>query len=53
MGEINNHVKEVMGIQPQPKPSVNPLNWNWTAIITWSVMSFIGFNVLKFLINLI
>jgi len=35
MREINEHLKEVMKIKPQPKPSSNPKNWNWTAILTW------------------
>jgi hypothetical protein len=54
MREINDHMKQVMGIQnKQPKPSFNPKNWNWTAIITWTVIGFIAYNIFKFLINLI
>lgn len=53
MREVNDHVKEVMGIKQQPKPSSNPKNWNWAAIITWSAMSIIGFKILQSLVNLI
>ena len=57
MRQINNHMKDVVGIEPiksqQPKPSFNPKNWNWTAIIVWAILFYIGFNIIKFLINLI
>jgi gentisate 1,2-dioxygenase len=54
MRQINDHMKQVMGIQDkQPKPSFNPLKWNWTAIITWTVIGFISYNIFKFIINLI
>jgi hypothetical protein len=53
MREINDHMKQVMGIPKQPKPSFNPKNWNWIAIITWTVIGFITYNIFKFLINLI
>ena len=54
MREINDHMKQVMGIQDkQPKPSFNPKNWNWTAIITWSVMGTIAASLVNLLINLI
>jgi hypothetical protein len=53
MRQINDHMKQVMGIQKQPKPSFNPLKWNWTFIITWSVLGFVAYNIFKFLINLI
>ena len=32
------------------KPSSNPLNWNWTAIITWACISYISWHAGKFLI---
>jgi hypothetical protein len=53
MREINDHMKQVMGIPKQPKPSFNPKNWNWTAIIIWLLIGFIAYNIFKFLINLI
>ena len=53
MRKLNNHIKEVMGIKEQPKPSANPKNWNWTAIITWSVMGTIAASLVNLLINLI
>ena len=53
MAQINDHMKQVMGIEQQPKLSGNPKNWNWTAIITWAILSYIGFNIGEFLINLI
>ena len=53
MRQLNNHIKEVMGIKEQPKPSANPKNWNWTAIITWSVMGTIAASLANLLINLI
>jgi hypothetical protein len=49
MRQINDHMKEVMGIKKQPKPSLNPKNWNWVAIITWSVI----LTVVALLVNLI
>ena len=49
MRQINNHMKEVMGIKKQSKPSPNPLKWNWVAIITWSVI----LTVVALLVNLI
>ena len=53
MRQINNHIKEVMGIKEQPKPSPNPKNWNWTAIIAWTVIGIITYNIFNFLFNLI
>lgn len=56
MRQINDHMKDVMDIKPnkqQPKPSNNPLKWNWTAIGTWSVIIFIAYKIFKFLFNLI
>lgn len=57
MREVNNHIKEIIGVKEtkpqQPKPSFNPLKWNWTAIITWSAIGFITYTIFKFLINLI
>lgn len=44
------------GVKPkpkQPKPSFNPLKWNWTAIVTWTVIGVITFNLFKYLFNLI
>lgn len=46
-------MKQVMGIEQQPKPSGNPKNWNWTAIIVWTILFYTGFNIIKFLINLL
>lgn len=42
-----------MGIKEQPKPSTNPKNWNWTAIITWSVIGIIAYQLIKIIYNLI
>lgn len=53
MAQINDHMKQVMGIKQQPKPSGNPKNWNWTAIITWVILFCIGFSIGEFLINLV
>jgi hypothetical protein len=53
MRHINDHMKEVMGIKEQPKPSANPKNWNWSAIITWSIICYISYTILKGLYNLI
>ena len=58
MRQINDHMKDVIGIEPvqkpqQPKPSSNPLKWNWVAIGTWSVIIFFAYKIFKFLINLI
>lgn len=53
MRQLNNHIKEVMGIKEQPKPSANPKNWNWTAIIAWSVMGTVAASLATLLINLI
>ena len=57
MRQINNHMKDVVGIEPiksqQPKPSLNPLKWNWVAIGTWSVLIFFGYKIFKFIYNLI
>jgi hypothetical protein len=46
-------MKEVMGIKEQPKPSSNPKNWNWTAIITWAVIGIIAYIIFKTIYNLI
>lgn len=53
MRQLNNHIKEVMGIKEQPKPFANPKNWNWTAIIAWSVMGTVAASLATLLINLI
>jgi hypothetical protein len=57
MRQINDHMKDEIGIEPtklqQPKPSTNPLKWNWTAIGTWSVIILITYKLLKGLYNLI
>jgi hypothetical protein len=33
--------------------SNNPLAWNWTAIIAWSVIGYIAYNIFKFLLSVI
>lgn len=57
MRQINDHMKDVIGLEPkkpeQPKPSGNPLKWNWTAIITWTVIGIVAYNIFKALYNLI
>ena len=53
MKEVNDHMKQVMGIKEQPKPSFNPLKWNWTAIIAWTVIAIIAYNIFKVPYNLI
>ena len=54
MRQINDHMKQVMGIpDKQPKPSFNPKNWNWTAIIVWTAITIIAYNIFKSLYNLI
>jgi hypothetical protein len=57
MRQINDNMKDVVGIEStksqQPKPSLNPLKWNWVAIGTWSVIIFITYKLLKGLYNLI
>lgn len=53
MRQINNHMKQVMGIKEQPKPSPNPKNWNWTAIIAWAVIGTVAYSIFNFLFNLI
>ena len=57
MREVNDHIKEVIGVKEtkpqQPKPSFDPLKWNWTAIITWTVIIIIAYNIFKSLYNLI
>ncbi len=57
MRQINDHMKDVVGIKPkkleQPKSSPNPLKWNWLAIGTWSVIIFFAYKIFKFLTNLI
>ena len=42
-----------LGIKEQPKPSSNPKNWNWTAIIAWSVLGTVAASLATLLINLI
>ena len=37
----------------RPAPVRTPLDWNWTAIIAWSVMLFVAFNILVLLYHLI
>ncbi len=34
------------------KPSRNPLNWNWTAIITWAILCYVGWQICKFIVKL-
>ena len=47
-------MKQVIGIpDKQPKPSFNPLKWNWTAIIVWTAIIIIAYNIFKSLYNLI
>lgn len=57
MRQINDHMKDVIGLEPkktqQPKPSFNPLKWNWTAIITWTAMGIVAYHIFKALYNLI
>jgi len=53
MREINDHMKQVIGIPKHPKPSFNPKNWNWTLIITWTVIVIIACNIFKAIYNLI
>ena len=53
MRELNNHIKEVIGVKEQPKSSPNPKNWNWVAIITWSVIFTIAYHLMKIIYNLI
>ena len=54
MREVNDHVKEVMGIKDkQPKPSSNPKNWNWTTIIAWSIILTAAASLINLIINLI
>lgn len=54
MRQINDHMKQVIGIpDKQPKPSFNPLKWNWTAIIVWTAIIIIAYNIFKSLYNLI
>ena len=54
MRQINDHIKQVMGIpDKQPKPSFNPLKWNWTAIIVWTAIIIIAYNIFIFFFNLI
>jgi len=42
-----------LGSKEQPKPSANPKNWNWTAIIAWSVLGTVAASLATLLINLI
>ena len=42
-----------LGSKEQTKPSSNPKNWNWTAIIAWSVMGTGAASLANFLYNLI
>jgi hypothetical protein len=37
----------------QPKPSTNPKNWNWTAIITWSIILTVATSLINLIYNLI
>ena len=57
MRQINNHMKDVMGIKPKPpkkpKTSFNPFKWNWTAIITWTAIGIIAYTIFKGIYNLI
>jgi hypothetical protein len=43
--------------QPQARPkqntSNNPLTWNWTAIIVWSILLYIAYNIFRGLYHLI
>jgi hypothetical protein len=56
MRQINDHMKDVVGIEPvqkpeQPKPSPNPLKWNWTAIIAWAVIGIVVYNLVTFIFS--
>lgn len=54
MRQINDHMKQVMEIKDkQPKPSFNPKNWNWVAIIAWAVIVFTSYTIFKGLYKLI
>lgn len=42
------------GVNPdprQPKPSPNPLKWNWTAIIAWAVIGIVVYNLVTFIFS--
>lgn len=57
MREVNDHIKEVIGAKEtnpqQPKPSFNPLKWNWTAIIAWTVIGIVTYNIFKHIITVL
>ena len=46
-------VQTIKSITNRPAPVKTPLDWNWTAIIAWSVMLFVAFNILVLLYHLI
>ena len=43
--------------QPQARPkqntSNNPLTWNWTVIVTWTLLLFVAYNIFSGLYHLI
>jgi len=39
--------------RPQQNTSNNPLTWNWTAIIVWSLIIFVAYNIFSGLYHLI
>ena len=45
--------KTIKSIANRPAPVRTPLDWNWTAIIAWSVMLFVAFLILVLLYHLI
>jgi len=52
MRQVNNHVKEVLGIEPQPKKR-KIKDWNWIGIAVWAVILSISFSLVRFIYNLI
>lgn len=34
-------------LDKQPKPSFNPLKWNWTAIGAWSLIIYVAYRIFK------
>jgi len=52
MRQVNEHVKEVMGIKPQEKKRTIK-DWNWIAIITWIIITSISLSLIQFIYNLI
>ncbi len=52
MRQVNNHVKQVMGIKPEGNKRTIK-DWNWTGIIVWAVILSISFSLVRFIYNLI